>query len=160
MPGDVLPAFPAGKDGLDLLVDRSAFGTLPSLRVIDHDEEVQVTLVIDRHVPEERLEPERLVLLPRAQRMREEALVRHDEVEPIGALATFEQMGEAVGRFSRPGLGGNVRPRRRVHEVVAMREIHVDVVHDVLRALKVIARDHFDRRGNRPALASALFQTR
>src|ERR1051325_9361118 len=56
VPGDVFPALPAGKDCLDLLVDRSVGGAFPSLRVVDHDEEVQVALVVDRHVPEERLE--------------------------------------------------------------------------------------------------------
>src|SRR5947207_13513106 len=39
-----------------------------------------------------------------------------------------------------------------------MGEIHMDVVHDVLRALKIVARDHLHRRRNRPALVSAVFQ--
>ena len=41
-----------------------------------------------------------------------------------------------------------------------MRKIHMDVVHDVLRALKIVARDHFDRRADGPSLASASFQAR
>src|SRR5207248_972479 len=84
---DVFPTLSTGKDRLDLLVDRSTRGTLSSLRVVDHDEKVKMTLVIDRHVPEERLEPEWLVVPPRAQRVGEEALVRHDEVNSIGVLA-------------------------------------------------------------------------
>src|SRR5438128_10297475 len=42
MPGDVRPALATRKDGLDLLVYRSARRTLAPLRVVDHDEEVQV----------------------------------------------------------------------------------------------------------------------
>ena len=57
VPCDVLPTLSTGKDGLDLLMDWSVVGTLLSLRVVDHDEKVKMTLVIDRHVPEERLEP-------------------------------------------------------------------------------------------------------
>ena len=41
-----------------------------------------------------------------------------------------------------------------------MPKIHMDVIHDVFRALKVVARYHFDRRADRPALASPVFQTR
>src|SRR3990167_3780981 len=157
---DVFPTLSTGKDRLDLLMDWSAVGTLPSLRVVDHDQKVQMTFVIDRHVPEQRLEPERLVVPPRAQRVGQEALVRHDEVKSIGVLSALQEVRESEWRFSCRRLGGNVRPRRGVHEVTSMRKIHMDVVHDVLRALKVVARDHFDRRADRPALASAVFQTR
>src|SRR6185503_5697012 len=81
---DVFPGLSASKDRFDLLMDRRALGTLASLRVVDHDEEMEMTLVVDGHVPEKRLEPERLVVSPRAQLVTQEALVRHDEVNWVG----------------------------------------------------------------------------
>ena len=62
VPCNVLPILLTGQDGLDFLMDWRAVGTLLSFRVVDHDEKVEMTFVIDRHVPEERLEPERLVV--------------------------------------------------------------------------------------------------
>ena len=39
-----------------------------------------------------------------------------------------------------------------------MGEVHMDVVHDVFGALEIVARDHFDRRADRPSLARAVLQ--
>src|SRR4051794_35412808 len=57
-----------------------------------------------------------------------------------------------------PSFSWGRLPRRRIHEVTLVGEIHMDVVHDVLRALEPVARDHFDRWGDRPPFASAVFQ--
>ena len=77
--------------------------------------------------------------------MGQEALVRHDEVKSIGALSALQEMRKPEWCFSCPHFGGNVRPRRRIHEMISMRKIHMDIVHDVFRALKIVARDHFGR---------------
>src|SRR5579871_2351855 len=113
---DVLPALSTGKDRLDFLMDWSAFGTLPSLGVVDHDENVKVAFVIDRHVPKESLEPERLVVARRAELMRQKALIRHDEVNLIGVSPALLELREPERCFLSPGFGGDKRPRRRVHE--------------------------------------------
>ena len=41
-----------------------------------------------------------------------------------------------------------------------MREIHMDIVHDVLGALEKVARDHLDGRTDGPSGPSAFFQAR